>query len=107
MISHLVSLPEAVYPPHLALLVGVGQDAHGRLLPRDGQHKVLPVLLADVLPKLAEEPGGPLLLDLQLLGLKQEVFCFVTFGQTRCSMSSLCRPTFAMSYQFYCCISQK
>jgi hypothetical protein len=67
MNSHLVSLPEAVYPPHLALLVRVGEDAHGGLLPRDGEDKVLPALLGNVLPQLSQQTASPLLLHLQLL----------------------------------------
>jgi hypothetical protein len=67
MNSHLVCLPEAVYPPHLALLVRVGEDAHGGLLPRDGEDKVLPALLGNVLPQLTQQTACPLLLHLQLL----------------------------------------
>ncbi|MFN9938984.1 MAG: hypothetical protein ACK56I_05875 [bacterium] len=67
MNPHLVCLPEAVYPPHLALLVRVGEDAHGGLLPRDGEDKVLPALLGNVLPQLTQQTAGPLLLHLQLL----------------------------------------
>ena len=62
--SHLVSLAETIYPPHLALLVRVGQHAHGGLLPRDGEHEVLPTLLCNVLPQLPQQPARPLLLHL-------------------------------------------
>lgn len=40
------------------------------LLACHAEHKVLAVLLADVLAELGEEPGGPLLLDLGLLAEK-------------------------------------
>ncbi len=71
---YLVCLPEAVYPPHLALLVRVGEDAHGGLLPRDGEDKVLPALLGNVLPQLSQQTASPLLLHLQLLCLNKESF---------------------------------
>lgn len=66
-----VRLPETVYPPHLALLVGVREDADGRPLSRYAQYEVLPALLGDVLPQLAQQPGGPFLFDFGLLVLKR------------------------------------
>ena len=62
----LVGLSEAIDSPHLALLVGVGEDAHCRLLARDGEDKVLPALLGDVLTQLTQQPGRPLLFHLKL-----------------------------------------
>ena len=67
----LVGLPETVYPAHLALLVGVGEDAHSRLLSGDRKYKVLPALLGDVLPELSQQPGRPLLLHLCFLSLNK------------------------------------
>ena len=51
---HLVGLSETVYPPHLSLLVGIGEAAHGGLLPRYRQHKVLAALLGNVFTELPE-----------------------------------------------------
>ena len=49
-------------------MVGVREYTHGRLLAGDGEYKVLPALLGNVLPQLAQQPARPLLLHLQLLG---------------------------------------
>ena len=69
---HLVCLSETVYPPHLSFLVGVRQDTHGRLLPGDGEHKVLPAFLGDVFAQFPQQPGRPFLLHLGLFGLKRK-----------------------------------
>ena len=63
----LVGLSEAIDSPHLALLVGVGKDAHCRLLSRDGEDKVLPALLRNVFAQLTEQTARPFLLHLQFL----------------------------------------
>ena len=55
-LTDLIRLPQTVNPPHLALLVGIAHHALNPLLPRDAQHKVLPKLLRNVLPQLAQQP---------------------------------------------------
>lgn len=67
---NLVGLPQAIYSAHFALLVRIGQDAHGRFLLRDAVHKVLPAVVGDVLAELPEQPGGPLLLRFRVFVLK-------------------------------------
>lgn len=66
---YLIGLAKAIDPPHLALLVGVGQHAHGRLLARDAEYEVFPALLCYVLPQLTQQPRRPLLLHLNFLVL--------------------------------------
>lgn len=69
---NLVGLPQAIYSAHFALLVRVGQDAHGRFLLRDAVHKVLPAVVGDVLAELPEQPGGPLLLRFRVFVLQKK-----------------------------------
>jgi len=69
--TYLIGLAKAIDPPHLALLVGVGQHTHGRLLACDAEYEVFPALLCYVLPQLAQQPRRPLLLHLNFLVLKQ------------------------------------
>uniref|UniRef100_A0A9J7X4W1 Uncharacterized protein n=1 Tax=Cyprinus carpio carpio TaxID=630221 RepID=A0A9J7X4W1_CYPCA len=61
-----ICLPQTINAPHLPLLVRVREDATWRLLPCDGQHKVLPTLWPDVFAELGEEARCPLLFDLGL-----------------------------------------
>lgn len=67
---NLVRLPEAIYSAHLALLVRIGQDAHGGLLLRDAVDKVLPAVVGDVLAQFPQQTGGPLLLGFRIFVLK-------------------------------------
>lgn len=62
-----ICLPQTIDAPHLPLLVRVREDTTWRLLPRDGQHKVLPTLRPDIFAELGEEARCPLLFDLWLL----------------------------------------
>ena len=67
--THLVCLAETVDASHLALLVGVAEDADRRSLAGDAQDEVFAMLLRDVLAKLGEETRRPLLFHLSLLVL--------------------------------------
>lgn len=67
--AYLVRLPEAIYSAHLALLVRIGQDAHGGLLLRDAVDKVLPAVVGDVLAQFPQQTGGPLLLGFRVFVL--------------------------------------
>lgn len=66
---HLVGLPQAVYSPHLALLVRIRKHAHRRPFTGDAQHKILAAFLRDVLSQLAQESRCPFLFHLGLLVL--------------------------------------
>ncbi len=66
---YLVSLTQTVDSPHLALLIGIWQDAHGRFFAGDGEHKVLATLLSDVFPQLSQQPRSPLLFHFHFFSL--------------------------------------
>lgn len=51
--GYLIGLSETIDASHFALLVRVGEDAHGRFLARDAQHKVFATFLRDVLAQFA------------------------------------------------------
>lgn len=70
LVAYLVRLPEAIYSAHLALLVRIGQDAHGGLLLRDAVDKVLPAVVGDVLAQFPQQTGGPLLLGFRVFVLE-------------------------------------
>ena len=82
--TYLIGLAKAIDPPHLALLVGVGQHTHGRLLARDAEYEVFPALLCYVLPQLAQQPRRPLLLHLNFLVLKQRFHLLSSLPSTTC-----------------------
>jgi hypothetical protein len=62
-----IRLTKTVDSSHLALLVGVGEDAGYVLLAGDTINKVFSAFLGDVLAKLPKEPRCPLLFDIDLL----------------------------------------
>jgi hypothetical protein len=70
--TYLVGLAKAINPPHLALLIRVGQHTHSWLLARNAEHKVFSTLLRYVLPELAQQPRSPLLFHLNLLVLQHK-----------------------------------
>ena len=63
-------MSEAIDAPHFALLIGIGEDAHGRLLARDAQDEILPAFLRDVFAQFAQQAAGPLLLHFRFLVLR-------------------------------------
>ena len=63
-------MSEAIDAPHFALLIGIGEDAHGRLLARDAQDEILPAFLRDVFAQFAQQAAGPLLLHFGFLVLR-------------------------------------
>ena len=67
--SKLVSFPQAIYPPHLALLIRIGDDAAhvGPLVLDDRVHKVVLVLWLDILAQFGQESRGPLVLHVRRL----------------------------------------
>jgi len=67
---HLVGLSEAVNASHLALLVGIAEDAGGMSVTGcDAVNKVLATVLSYVLAQLGQQPRRPLLLRVRLLRL--------------------------------------
>ena len=69
--GYLIGLSETVDASHFALLIGIGEDAHGRLFARDAQDEILATFLGDVLTQFAQQARGPFLFHLSFLVLQK------------------------------------
>lgn len=69
---YLIRLPKAVYSAHFALLVRIGQNAHGGFLLRDAVDEILPAVVGDVLAQFPQQTGGPLLFGFRVFVLEME-----------------------------------